>query len=59
MTEKIICAGFGEQGIMAMGKILAMSALREGKFAPPLYFAKRSNGGSLGEAKYESSFMCK
>lgn len=32
MTECIICAGFGGQGIMAMGKILALSAMREGKF---------------------------
>ncbi len=32
MTEKIICAGSGGQGIMAMGKVLAISAMREGKF---------------------------
>ncbi len=31
MTEKIICAGFGGQGIMAMGKVIALSALREGR----------------------------
>jgi 2-oxoglutarate ferredoxin oxidoreductase subunit gamma len=31
MTEKIICAGFGGQGVMAMGKVLALSAMREGK----------------------------
>ncbi|MFH0877733.1 MAG: 2-oxoacid:acceptor oxidoreductase family protein [Candidatus Omnitrophota bacterium] len=31
MTEKIICAGAGGQGVMAMGKILALSAMREGK----------------------------
>ena len=46
MTEKIICAGFGGQGIMAMGKILAMSALREGKFATwlPSYGAEVRGG---------------
>lgn len=31
MIERIICAGFGGQGIMAMGKVLAISALKEGK----------------------------
>ncbi len=46
MTEKIICAGFGGQGIMAMGKVLAMSALREGKFATwlPSYGAEVRGG---------------
>ena len=31
MTEKIICAGFGGQGVMAMGRILAIAGLREGR----------------------------
>lgn len=31
MIEHILCAGFGGQGIMAMGKILALAAMREGK----------------------------
>lgn len=31
MTHEIIMAGFGGQGVMAMGKILAEAALREGK----------------------------
>jgi 2-oxoglutarate ferredoxin oxidoreductase subunit gamma len=46
MTEKIICSGFGGQGIMAMGKILAMSALREGKFVAwlPCYGAEVRGG---------------
>jgi 2-oxoglutarate ferredoxin oxidoreductase subunit gamma len=46
MIEKIICAGFGGQGIMAMGKILAMSALREGKKASwlPSYGAEVRGG---------------
>lgn len=46
MTERIICAGFGGQGIMAMGKILAMSAMREGKFVTwlPSYGAEVRGG---------------
>jgi 2-oxoglutarate ferredoxin oxidoreductase subunit gamma len=28
MTEKIICAGFGGQGIMILGKLIAYSAMR-------------------------------
>lgn len=31
MTEKIIIAGSGGQGIMLLGKVLAQAALREGK----------------------------
>lgn len=31
MTHEIIIAGFGGQGILAMGKILAKAALKEGK----------------------------
>ena len=31
MTHEIIMAGFGGQGVMAMGKILAEAALKEGK----------------------------
>lgn len=31
MTHEIIMAGFGGQGVMAMGKILAEAALHEGK----------------------------
>lgn len=46
MTERIICAGFGGQGIMAMGKILALSAMREGKSATwlPSYGAEVRGG---------------
>lgn len=46
MTEKIICAGFGGQGIMAMGKVLALSAMREGKFVTwlPTYGAEVRGG---------------
>lgn len=31
MTHEVIMAGFGGQGVMAMGKILAEAALKEGK----------------------------
>lgn len=46
MIERIICAGFGGQGIMAMGKVLALSALREGKFVTwlPSYGAEVRGG---------------
>lgn len=46
MTEKIICAGFGGQGIMAMGKILALSAIKEGRSATwlPSYGAEVRGG---------------
>ncbi|HQP91667.1 MAG TPA: 2-oxoacid:acceptor oxidoreductase family protein [Candidatus Omnitrophota bacterium] len=46
MTEKIICAGFGGQGIMAMGKVLALSAMREGKYVSwlPAYGAEVRGG---------------
>jgi len=46
MIERIICAGFGGQGIMAMGKVLALSAMREGKFVTwlPAYGAEVRGG---------------
>ena len=31
MTEEIIIAGFGGQGVLSMGKILAYSGIMEGK----------------------------
>ena len=30
MHEEIICAGFGGQGIMLMGKLLAQAGMKEG-----------------------------
>ena len=46
MIERIICAGFGGQGIMAMGKVLALSAMHEGKFVTwlPSYGAEVRGG---------------
>jgi len=31
MLEQIICSGFGGQGVMLMGKLIALAALRENK----------------------------
>ncbi len=46
MTEKIICAGSGGQGVMAMGKVLAIAALREGRHVTwlPSYGAEVRGG---------------
>lgn len=46
MTERIIIAGAGGQGIMLLGKVLAEAALREGKFVTwlPSYGAEVRGG---------------
>jgi len=46
MTEKIIIAGSGGQGIMLIGKILAQAAMMEGKFVTwlPAYGAEVRGG---------------
>jgi 2-oxoglutarate ferredoxin oxidoreductase subunit gamma len=46
MTEKIIIAGAGGQGIMLLGKVLAEAALREGKYISwfPSYGAEVRGG---------------
>jgi len=46
MTEKIIIAGSGGQGIMLLGKVLAESAMREAKFVTwlPSYGAEVRGG---------------
>jgi len=46
MTEKIIIAGSGGQGIMLLGKVLAESAMEEGKFVTwlPAYGAEVRGG---------------
>ena len=46
MTEKIIIAGSGGQGIMLLGKVLAVAAMREGKFVTllPSYGAEVRGG---------------
>ncbi len=46
MRERIICAGSGGQGVMAMGKVLAIAALREGRHVTwlPSYGAEVRGG---------------
>jgi len=46
MTEKIIIAGAGGQGIMLLGKVLASAAMQEGKFVTwlPSYGAEVRGG---------------
>ncbi|MBM3249976.1 MAG: 2-oxoacid:ferredoxin oxidoreductase subunit gamma [Candidatus Omnitrophica bacterium] len=46
MTEKIIIAGFGGQGVMLLGKVLAEAAMREGRFVTwfPAYGAEVRGG---------------
>lgn len=46
MTEKIIIAGAGGQGIMLLGKVLAEAAMQEGKFVTwlPSYGAEVRGG---------------
>lgn len=48
MTERIIIAGAGGQGIMVAGKVLALAAMREGKFITllPAYGAEVRGGSS-------------
>jgi 2-oxoglutarate ferredoxin oxidoreductase subunit gamma len=46
MTEKIIIAGFGGQGVMLLGKVLAEASMREKKFVTwfPAYGAEVRGG---------------
>ncbi|MCM8778863.1 MAG: 2-oxoacid:acceptor oxidoreductase family protein [Candidatus Omnitrophica bacterium] len=46
MKEEVICAGFGGQGIMVLGKILALAAMKEDKFVTwmPSYGAEVRGG---------------
>ncbi len=46
MKEEIICAGFGGQGIMFLGRLLASVAMKEGKFVTwmPSYGAEVRGG---------------
>jgi 2-oxoglutarate ferredoxin oxidoreductase subunit gamma len=48
MTERIIIAGSGGQGIMLVGKVLAQAAMEEGKFVTwlPAYGAEVRGGTS-------------
>lgn len=46
MTEKIIMAGFGGQGVLLAGKLLCIAGMREGKFVShiPSYGAEMRGG---------------
>lgn len=46
MKEEIVCAGFGGQGIMFLGKLLALAAMKEDKFVTwmPSYGAEVRGG---------------
>lgn len=46
MKEEIICAGFGGQGIMFLGKILALAGMKENKYVSwmPSYGAEVRGG---------------
>ena len=46
MREEIICAGFGGQGIMLLGKVISQAALRENKYTTwmPSYGAAMRGG---------------
>lgn len=48
MTEKIIIAGAGGQGIMLLGKVLTLAAMKEGKFVTwlPAYGAEVRGGAA-------------
>ena len=49
MKEEIIIAGFGGQGVLSMGKILAYSGLMEGKEVTwmPAYGPEQRGGGRI------------
>ena len=51
MTEEIIIAGFGGQGVLSMGKILAYSGLMEGKEVTwmPAYGPEQRGGSQRTE----------
>ena len=66
MTEKIIIAGSGGQGIMLMGKVLAQAAMEEGKFVTwlPSYGAEVRGGTAhcmviISDAKIGSPYVDK
>lgn len=56
-TEEILCAGFGGQGIMFMGKLLAEAGLNAGKFVTwmPSYGAEVRGGTAYSMAKISDS----
>lgn len=59
MTEKIICAGFGGQGIMVLGKILAYCAMLENKHTTwmPSYGAEQRGGTAHSMVVFSNEFV--
>lgn len=53
LCEEVLCAGFGGQGIMFMGKLLAQAGLMAGKFVTwmPSYGAEVRGGTAYSMAK--------
>jgi len=58
-TEEVLCAGFGGQGIMFMGKILAHAALLEGKNVTwmPSYGAEVRGGTAHSMTKISTEYI--
>ena len=59
ICEEIVCAGFGGQGIMFMGKILAQAALLEGKHVTwmPSYGAEVRGGTAHSMTKISAGYI--
>jgi 2-oxoglutarate ferredoxin oxidoreductase subunit gamma len=57
--EEILCAGFGGQGIMLAGKLLAQAALLDGKYVTwmPSYGAEVRGGTAHSMTKISASFI--
>lgn len=56
MSEEIICAGFGGQGIMVLGKVLAIAAMEKGYNVTwlPSYGAEVRGGTAYSMVKIDS-----
>ena len=57
MTEKIILAGFGGQGMMLLGKLLAQAAMTDGKYVT--YFPPTALKFGVEQPFITSSFQTK
>ena len=57
MTEEIILAGFGGQGMMLLGKLLAQAAMGEGKYVT--FFPSYGTEVRGGTAVYTSLSQAK
>jgi 2-oxoglutarate ferredoxin oxidoreductase subunit gamma len=59
INEKMICAGFGGQGIMVMGKVLAEAAMRKGLNVTwlPAYGAEVRGGTAYAMVRISDGFI--